>query len=433
MALPGTIPTYLPLLPPPHRMPPPPGVNPPGFLLGSPSEAPLRRENVLRIVDHFMAPPFDLSHGEQVERSARQSGYQGPVQRTELTKDPMTEDVTQASFRALGGGELSPEETRAALNRGMVGAQVGLLNGAAQVLNADARAGVSNSVTNLSLGSGPANVAQSVYREARQGWGPAPTPPALNDIPELQEMHRQDRASYERSKQTMTNLANAWGIDPKVLSDPDPAVHGPARQRFQQHLLDAAQASSESPSVQAAQKNYQRAETAYTANNNSVVVSAGNWGSLLDDMRADNGNRELKVDPDFHRNVLVGDNSISVGALDLDPKTGAPRVAPYSNRDSEVDVYAYGTVPGANGTSFAAPRVAAVAQALRLQNPNASQETIRREVLRVFTTQGPDGPPGNQEQSGNVANFLGEVQWPRQNFVIPGPGLGSGPSFPPPQ
>ena len=44
------------------------------------------------------------------------------------------------------------------------------------------------------------------------------------------------------------------------------------------------------------------------------------------------------MNPDFHRNVLVGDNSISVGALDLDPKTGAPRVAPYSNHDSEVDV-----------------------------------------------------------------------------------------------
>jgi len=386
-----------------------------------PVGAPMRRDQILRIVDDFVAPPFPGAappHGQQVEEAVRATGYQGPVEHAQYPRENMTSDVARASLEALGRPGMNAEDARAALTRHMVNSQNSTLNGAAQALNQDVRAGVTNSVTNLSYGTGPAGSAQVVYRLARQGWEPAPTPVPGAD-PVFQAMAE---SNHERSRNLMTNLATAWGIDPAALSSTDPAVNGPARQRFQQNLVDQAQAASQDPSVQGAVQNYRRAEQAYTDKNNNVVVSAGNWGDLMRQMGQDNGNREVKVGENFQANLLVGPNSISVGSLDLNPQTGAPRVADYSNADSRVDLYAYGELGSINGTSYAAPRVAAVAQAVRLENPNASPSDVRQRVMQIFTTRGPGatGTTTNQEQSGNVANYLGQVQWPRQTFTIPG-------------
>ena len=386
-----------------------------------PVGAPMRRDQVLRIVDNFVTPPFfgaPPPHGQVVEEAVRATGYQGPVERSQFPRENMTGDVAHASLEALGRPGMTAEDARAALNRHMVNSQNSTLNGAAQALNQDVRAGVTNSVTNLSYGTGPAGSADAIYRRARQGWEPAPAPIPGAD-PGFQAMAQSD---HERSRNLMTNLANAWGIDPAALSSADPAVHGPARQRFQQNLVDQAQAATQDPSVQGAVQNYRRAEQAYTDKNNSVVVSAGNWGDLMRQMGQDNGNREVKVGQNFQANLLVAPNSISVGSLDLNPATGAPQVAGYSNADSRVDLFAYGELGNTNGTSYAAPRVAAVAQAVRLENPNASAAEVRQRVMQIFTTRGPaaSGSPSNQEQSGNVANYLGQVQWPRQTFTIPG-------------
>ncbi|MBS2038340.1 hypothetical protein JST97_25375 [bacterium] len=392
-----------------------------GALPFSPA-APMRRDQVLRILDDFVSMPFaPPSHGQTVDQAVRATGYQGQIDRAQYPHENMTDDVARASFNALSRPGMSAEDARAALNRYFVNQNNSTLNGAAQALNQDARAGVTNSVTNISYGAGAAPGAQSIYRMAREGWGPPP-PPAPAGAPGTPQLPDPVQARYENSRNMMTNLANAWGIDPAALSSTDPAVNGPARQRFQQNLLNQAQASAQDPGVQGALQNYQRAEQAYTNNNNSVVVSAGNWGGLLNDMRQDNGNRPLEVGKDFNTNLLVGQNSISVGALDINPQTGAPQVAGYSNADSRVDLYAYGDIQGSSGTSFAAPRVAAVTQAVRLEMPNASAAEVRQRVMQIFTTQGPGAAEAgsNQEQSGNVANYLGQVQWPRQTYVIPG-------------
>ncbi len=388
----------------------------------APFGTPMRRENVLRIVDNFVAPPLGFGpppHGRIVDDAMRATGYQGQVEHTPFPFENMTDDVARLSFNALSQPGMSAEDTRAALSRYMVNQSNSTLNGAAQVLNQDVRAGVTNSVTNLSYGAGSAVSAQGIYRMAREGWGPPPPAPPPGMDPSLPNS---PQTRFENSRNMMTNLASAWGIDPAALSSADPAVHGPARQRFQQNLLEQAETSTQDPSVQGALRNYQRAEQAYTGANNTVVVSAGNWGGLLNEMRQDNGNRPLQVGEKFNSNLLVGANTISVGALDINPQTGAPRVAAYSNTDSRVDLYAYGDIKGAQGTSYAAPRVAAVAQAVRMEMPNASATEVRQRVMQIFTTQGPGatGATQTQEQSGNVANYMGQVQWPRQTYVIPG-------------
>lgn len=416
----------------PHSFPtfsPPGGIGPnPGTFGMAPPMAnanggfapfgnPMRRENVLRIIDDFVTLPNP--HGQTVDSALRATGYQGNVEQTQYPRENMTQEVGMASFNALTRPGMSAEDARAALSRVMVNQSNSTLNGAAQVLNQDVRNGVTNSVTNLSYGVGPAPAAQNIYRMAREGWGPAPAPQAPPPgapagMPDFGQVR------YENSRNMMTNLATAWGIDPAALSSTDPAVNGPARQRFQQNLLDQAQTASQDPSVQGALQNYRRAEQSYTDRNNSLVVSAGNWGGLLNDMRQDNGNRPLQTAEDFNSNRLVGPNTISVGALDINPDTGAPRVANYSNADSRVDLYAFGNINGEQGTSYAAPRVAAVTQAVRMEMPNASAAEVRQRVMQIFTTQGPGAAAGTQEQSGNVANYLGQVQWPSQTYVIPG-------------
>lgn len=386
----------------------------------------MRRDQVLRIVDNFAAAPPSMgpfgptpappTHGQQVSEAARQAGYEGPIATQEVPRDPMSGEVIQASRSALNGPGLSAEDTLGAFNRFAVGMQSDTLNGAARALNQDARDGVSNSVTNFSLGAGPALIADSIYRDARQGWGPPPPESGMGSHPFATE-------GYQRSQNLMNNLANAWGIDPKALTSEDPAVSGPARQQFQQRLINQAQATDSDPSVQQAQQNYKRAEQAYTGNANSVVVSAGNWGALQETMRADNGGRDIQVPDGFAHNRLAGPNSINVGSIDIDPQ-GRSRIADYSQEGQGVHLYAYGNIPFGNGTSFAAPRAAAVAQALRLENPGASAQDIRERTIQVFTTRGSgataEGP--NMEQVGVVSGYLGQVQWPRQTFVTQGPG-----------
>lgn len=432
----ATLPTFTPPSLPAFTQPggiapnfPPIGMSPqPSFGNGPlpPFGTPMRRENVLRIIDDFVAPPsaspfaspfVPPPHGRVVDDAVRATGYQGQIEHTQYPQENMTDDVARLSFNALSRPGMSAEDTRAALSRYMVNLNNSTLNGAAQILNQDVRAGVTNSVTNLSVGAGSGVSAQSIYRLAREGWGPPPPPPPPGMDPSF---GNQAQTRFENSRNMMTNLATAWGIDPAALSNADPAVNGPARQRFQQNLLEQAQTSTQDPSVQGALQNYQRAEQAYTGANNTVVVSAGNWGGLLNEMRQDNGNLPLQVGENFNSNLMVGANSISVGALDINPETGAPRVAAYSNTDSRVNLYAYGEINGSHGTSYAAPRVAAVAQAVRMEMPNASAAEVQQRVIQIFTTQGPGATGAPQEQSGNVANYLGQVQWPRQTYVIPG-------------
>jgi hypothetical protein len=382
-----------------------------------PNEQPMRRDQVLRIVDNFVAPPFGMGrppHGQSVEEAVRATGYQGQVERAQLPREVMTGDVARLSLEALSRPGMSPQDASAALTRTMINSQNSTINGAAQALNQDVRAGATNAVTNLSYGTGPAAEASHIYRLARQGWEPPPPAPPNAD-PNMPNFAQMD---HQRSRNLMTNLANAWGIDPAALTNPDPAVNGPARQSFQQNLINQAQNASQHPTVQGALQNYRRAEESFAANNNTLVVSAGNWGGLLSEMRRDNGDRPLTTAGNFNDNLLVGRNSISVGSLDINPETGAPQTASYSNADQRVDLYAYGELNGINGTSFAAPRVAAVAQAVRLENPNASATEVRQRVMQIFTTQGPGAATTNQEQSGNVANYLGQVEWPRQTFRV---------------
>jgi hypothetical protein len=345
-----------------------------------------QQSGTLQIVDHFTpsidpngpllpspngGPPMPvirLPHGINVTDSALGTGIQRPVNTSEFgaPSDPI-------AWRLLGFPNMQPEAALQALDTAVAQDHLGVAVGAAQSLQNGLRAGVTNSVTNFSMAASPANTTEHIYQSVRSAWLPAPESPTPDQ-----------QAERFRGQNISDNLARAWNINPSDLSSSDPAVSGPARARFQQHLIDRTGAVPQSEPVQQARELVNGIVGAYEGNRNSVVVAAGNNGDLLPQMMADNGGRPLITPEGFFENILATPNVTTVGALEATgPGPGQVGVAGYSSPSREVDMYAWGQAPnGASGTSFSAPRVAMMMQEEHLRNPNATSAEVEEIVRR---------------------------------------------------
>ncbi len=334
----------------------------------------------LVIVDDFQDTSLEASHGNVAAFAARQHGFRGEIYAERIGPDNRVSHPAWDSYSSLQQGPLSPEQARGAVEEFASKNQSTLLGDVTGDLDKIRERGLTDSAVNVSYGTHPQNVADNLYRTVRS----AP---------------RGSMFAQNGQAQRARNVMNAYGIDQATLDNPDTSVSGPERLRLQQALLDAAQRGAETPDVLQAKEQYGEAVRALEANNNSVVVSAGNQGTILDDWARDAGGLRVNAAPDSNHNVLVNSDVTTVGATRWF-NNGTERIADYSTPDPEVDIHASGSVGNGEdqnrmktlGTSFASPRVAGAMAALHGNYPGMPSSAVEN-LMRNRLTHEVEGQP----------------------------------------
>jgi len=335
----------------------------------------LERSDALNILDEFwMSPgstdPFLIPapHGVKVHGAALGAGFQGRVNCIQVRGNPLL-NFQMESEMDLQLLDLEPERARQLMERYVQSQSMAVMLLAGAELESQSQTGTHGSVTNISIGGGPATATDLLYEQARLGWQPgADDPKVAAWVPQL-----------------MRNLARALEVAPEALVSPDPEVCGPARARFQQQLVEFATRAYQTSVVQDFRAAYAQKVIQYEALGNSVVVSAGNEGELPARMKGDNGGRDILIPDGFFDKALGTVETTCVGSLGF-AADNSPKVADYSSGGDQVAVLAWGRAPdGQPGTSFAAPRVAAVMQRIHQENPGMSSAEVERRMLDLQT------------------------------------------------
>jgi hypothetical protein len=363
----------------------------------------------LQIVDHFtptLGPELPLipdragaltsirtivpPHGVNVTEGALETGFQGPINGRQAQTNP------NIAAPLLSSPFLQRDQVDGLLRDYVRLEQTSMLRTGSMALVESLQAGSTQQVTNLSLTASPSNTTRHMYNDIRANWQPVP-----------ENESEEQRSRRERGGQLMNNLADAWNIPLESLNSTDTTVSGPARQQFQQRLINQVAEAGNDPMMQEGRALYSRLVDEYEARNNSVVVAAGNDGELLGSMREDNGGRDLTTPAGFFDNPLAVPNATTVGSLDVTP-TGVG-VAPYSSPSGQVDVHAWGNLSsGQSGTSFASPRVGAMMQRLHHENPQATSDEVQQMMIRrFFSTE----TPVPSERQGAVQEYMRSQTW----------------------
>jgi len=330
----------------------------------------------------LMPPPFQSKvtaqspHGEQVRHAAQADGFSGPGIEHMQMDNPDYHNLDVAEAR-LTGGPLSKEDARQALNYYMASDASSLLNDQARALNENADQGVTNSVSNLSLGTSKASIVENLYA----------TPFGI--------LKSKDPEQVRMAENMIKNQATAFELDSSKLLSEDPKVHGPERQLLQQGLIDrTSHVIDTSTTVASARANFDKAVDRFEGQNNSVVIAAGNEGQVRERLEAMNHGLPLKTPADFSKNVLENDAVTSVGATRWREKDGelSESRARYSSNSEGVDIYASGSLGFQDstkaetfGTSVAAPRVAAAMTELHKLNPSMSSSQVESLMKQRLT------------------------------------------------
>ncbi|MBS2040212.1 S8/S53 family peptidase [bacterium] len=309
------------------------------------------RPGSLVVVDNqFVCNDVYEGHGSLVSRSARSSGFQGPIQRQQLSFGPGPNGL------GLFEPNLSPAEARKRLEAQASSMVTGNLNSYTAALNHQSAAGVKNSVVNLSGGLNKADVFRNMMNSALA------------------------------SPETMDNAFRAAGVDKDKMASPDPKVSGPEHLKFQQMMMDSINRGLDgNPQVGKARRNYDQAVQRFEANHNSVVVAVGNTGE--DRGRIHPG---VKVPDDFDRSFNINDQVTAVGSS----LRGLGR-ASYSANERNNIIYAEGLAPGdnlpqgqtqvADGTSYAAPRVSALMAEIHRRHPKLTSQQAENLLRQQLT------------------------------------------------
>lgn len=179
-----------------------------------------------------------------------------------------------------------------------------------------------------------------------------------------------------------------------------------SKKQFVEALANRVQSVSEnSPAVQAETQRYEELSAEADARGINHVVASGNNGQVASMMR----NLGIEMDPSFYGNALHNEHTTSVGALNEQGTGPASFTAPEAELATQgegVLTTADGQVDFINGTSFAAPQVAAQMALMRRRNPSLSDEEAE-EVLTATA----DPVAGDPSQAGAGAMDPRHAQW----------------------
>ncbi|MBT9583964.1 S8 family serine peptidase [bacterium] len=332
----------------------------------------------LVIIDDFEDTFQSAAHGNVGAYAARQQGFRGPIYaETVGSEQPGPRNSTSARTW-MNLQPQDPAQVRQAVQDYSRFSHRELLEDVTGDLNKVRERGLHDSAVNVSYGAQPQRSAETLLRDVRSGTMPgSPT--------------------FQMSQ----NILKAYDIDSAKLTNPDAKVSGPERHRLHQALLQATEAGAQAPDVKQAQANYDQAVGALQAQNNSVVVSAGNQEQILQSMANEAGGLKPTAGPDSNHNVLANAQVVTVGATRWREGAGGlqERVAGYSNRDPEVDIYASGSVGNGvdqnrlnvAGTSFSSPRVAAALASLHGTHPGSNSVQMRNLMQNRLTHSLQDG------------------------------------------
>lgn len=329
----------------------------------------------LVLVDDFQDTYDGAAHGNTAAYAVRQQGFQGNIYAEEIGPDKVTGPSEASNAREwLGMGPQDPAKIRQAVQDLSRLSHRELLEDVTGDLNKIQKSGLHDSAVNVSYGVTPQRVAEDIYRDVRAGGN-----------------------AFGGTQQFADNVLNAYGIDATRFHSMDGDVSGPERAKLQQALLNATEAGAKAPDVVQAQRSYDDAVRNLEANNNSVVVSAGNQQQILAKLTADAGGRAPTPGPGSNHNILANSRVTTVGATQW-LNDGTERIAPYSNRDPEVDIYASGSVGSGldpqkmnqAGTSFAAPRAAATMASLHGNHPGMPSSAVENLMRNRLTHQTED-------------------------------------------
>jgi hypothetical protein len=331
------------------------------------------RPGTLIIRDTFHSRDGAVPHGAYVTKAALHEGHKGPIQ---LSPELPSNWQGRKAVADLTDGKLEPKAAGKALDNLVEGEVTSLLDSQARNLNSLVRQGHKNSALNLSLGLSKASVVESCL---------SPLGSIDSKNPKTAEFAR-----------TMTeNLARALDVDPEKVLSGDPEIHGPERQKLQQRLIDrTGKTLDNSTAIADSRGRYNSAVSEFEQNNNSVVISAGNWAGSAERLERQNHGHPLAVPPDFTTNVLENDAVTSVGATAW-KRNGSnfdEHRADYSVSGPGVDVYANGSVgltprsmSDSRGTSYAAPKVAATMANLHRLHPKMSSSQVESLMKQSLT------------------------------------------------
>lgn len=311
----------------------------------------------LYIADHFLPDlqqPVSEVHGAQVEAAARSTGFAGQIV---LRDFPSTHAIVyDPSLPPEPGQTPRAAEFLQHLSWKTQERYQQVLLPATQQLQELTEGGARNSVLNLSMGTDRSRVVEEAF------------------------------LAFPRGQGDLQGAAEAFGLQVDHLLSPDPKVAGPEIARLQQGLIDRVDHTVRtSGSIAEAKDRYDRAVEQFEAGYNSVVVSGGNQGLMMQGMRMTNHGALLMTGPDFYDSPLVNAHTTVVGSTQGDGSTVA---ADFSAVHRLNQILASGD----GGSSFASPRVAASMAHLHGLHRDHTSTQIESMLSQQFCTHEGDLP-----------------------------------------
>lgn len=369
-------PNLNPLLPqyptphPPTRLPPvPPGCLDPRTRLGG-AHQPVEPGSLIVLDGSFRCDAFEEGHGSAVSRAAREAGYRGNIRQIA--------DLAATDTAGIDRPGLNAEQARAAFQAHARDQVTGMLHRHSGTLDTLAATGTRNSTLNISSGLSQSDLLRNLLQTIRQD----------DRMPGL-----------PRNAERDGNAERAFGINIERLLSTDPHLSIPEQQRLMQALVDSNQQALEgNPQVEAARQRYATSIRRFESANNSVVVSTTN-PNLSDDFPG------VRYPEGFHRSYNITDQVTAVGAR---PEAGWAA----SPGDADHAIYGRGQVwdrmgppflpleGNRAGTSFAAPRTAALTAELHRRHPQLSSAQVETLLRNQFTSQN----EGRTELDDNAAS-----------------------------
>lgn len=341
----------------------------------------------LYVNDTFTPWGAEVPHGTYVVGAARQQGFRGHIVGTNRSASgpgPVDRQAMAHETDLQTPGR-STRQTIADLRAWAGTNAASLLEQESNHLDRLTRSGAHNSAVNMSQGQSKASNVEQLY---------------LKLMPALRLNRNENDPRFAGANAMLENIASAAGLDMQKLRSSDEKVRNAERGRMTQFLINQVSAGMDSnPTLAASRQRWNTSVRNFEARHNSVVISAGNEGRSLSDLMEAHGGYRLSAPSDFSRNVLQNNAVTSVGSTRQGSTTGNVNRAEYTSNSNGIDVYANGGTgyyqgngQEVDGTSFAAPRVAAMMAELHRRNPNMSsaqvENLVQQQLSRNTTDRG---------------------------------------------